>query len=303
MVLSGQPNRLAWLATCMAVEILPDRTKRPAARREVADLDHCLRLSPVLFVERVTITVRSNIGDEGTLTVQDALRQVLDFFDLLTDAIKPGVPVDVIAHRGKESLKAAIRNLTSGQRPPSWMDRSARAKARSILQRNVNGVGRTDIRFDDQSPVEIIVEKTARAGLLTLEKADIEQAEAELDLSHRENGSVEGELIDATTHYGAPAIRIRERLTKAEVTCAISRDLASRVGQLHNWEEVWAGKRVLVVGEITYNKDGGIGRVLATDILTVEPEPLRFEDIANPNFTRGRSIADHLAELWSGEDG
>ncbi len=181
-------------------------------------------------VERVTIAVRSNIGDEGTLTVQDALRQVLDFFDLLVaaqgtedgeavawhfadismrspltatgepHAIKPGVPVDIIAHRGKESLKTALRSLLAGNRPPSWMDHNARAKARNIFRRNLNGVGRTDIRFDDESPVEVIVEKTARTALLVLEKTEIEEKAAEVDLSRSENGSVEGDITDAPTH-------------------------------------------------------------------------------------------------------
>lgn len=283
--------------------------------------------------ERVTITVRSNIGDEATLTVQDALQQVLDFFDLLmsaqgTDdgnavawhladismhspltatgephAVRPGVPVEMIARRGKDSVKSALQRLTAGDLPPSWMSHEARAKARNLLKRNTNGVGRTDINFDDESPVEIIVEKTARVGLLALEKADLEEQVAQLDLSRKENGSVEGELIEATTYRGAPAVRIRERLTKGDVACTLSRELADRVGHLHNWQEVWAGKRVLVIGEITYNKNGEIGHILATDIENIDPIPLRFEDFANPRFTGGRTIDDHLAELWSGEDG
>jgi hypothetical protein len=286
-----------------------------------------------MALERVTITVRSNIGDEGSLTVQDALRQVLDFFDLLIaaqgdddgqavawhladismhspltatgepHALKPGVPVEVIARRGKESVKSALRSLSAGSVPPAWMrNREARNKAKNILKRNTNGVGRTDINFDDESPVEIIVEKTARAGLNALERTELEEQAAEADLSRTENGSIEGEITDTTTHYGHPAIKIRERLTKDEITVTLSRDLAERAGRVHNWSEVWAGKRVLVTGEISYGKTGAISRVFARDIQTIDPEPLRFEDIANPNFTAGRSIAEHLESLWSGED-
>lgn len=118
-----------------------------------------------------------------------------------------------------------------------------------------------------------------------------------------EFGSIEGEIADATTHYGAPAIRIRERLTSAEVICVLPRDLADTVGREHNWLEIWSGRRVLVTGEISYRKDGLVSRVGASDIFVIDPRPLSYSDLADPTFTNGLSPPEHIARLWSEDRG
>jgi len=40
----------------------------------------------VVVARRITVTVESSLGEDGPLTVEDGLGQILDFFDLMTVA-------------------------------------------------------------------------------------------------------------------------------------------------------------------------------------------------------------------------
>ena len=283
--------------------------------------------------QTVTITIQSNIGEEGPLTVQDSLRQVIDFFELLSMAeepkeiksvawilqtisktspltatgepvaLRPDVAADVIASRAKASLARTFDALSGGDDVPPWMDHHAREKTREFLSRNLNGLGRTDIQFNEDAPVVSINERTARAAVAALDRAELQIAVLEVDLSRSEYGSVEGQIVEATTYHGRPAIRIQEHLTSANVMCVFSQELGERIGQQHNWVEIWSGQRVLVIGQLFYRKDGAVNRVLAADMQTISPNPISVRDIADPGFTNGLSPAEHIARLWDGDDG
>lgn len=283
--------------------------------------------------ETVTITIQSDIGEDGPLTVQESLRQVVDFFELLSMAgeteevksvawilhtisktspltatgepvaLRPDVSANVIASRAKASLAGAFDALSRGDDAPPWMDHYARERVREFLSRNLNGLGRTDIQFNEDTPVVSINERTARTAVAALDRAELQIAALETDLSRSEYGSVEGQIVEATTYHARPAIRIQEHLTSAIVMCVFSQELGERIGQQHNWVEIWAGQRVLVIGQLFYRKDGAVNRVLAADMQTINPHPISIRDIADPSFTNGLSPAEHIARLWDGDDG
>jgi hypothetical protein len=171
---------------------------------------------------QVSITVRSNLGEDGPLAVQDALRQILDYFDLLSIAqgesdrhrvtwhlvsiamaspltavaeavaLEPGVPVAAISRLARERVGSGIASVAERGLIPAWMDEEAQEKTRGILARNLDGLGRTDLHLDRDSPVIAIVERTARAGLLALDRAALDRQSNEPDLSRTELGSIEG---------------------------------------------------------------------------------------------------------------
>jgi len=283
-------------------------------------------------VERVTVTVRSSLGEDGPLSVHDGLLQVLDFFDLLSMAqgthqegravswelvsisknsplvavaeavsIVPGIAPGPIARRAKMLLAAGLSSVASGEEAPEWMDKVARERTRAIFIRNLDGIGRTDVGFGGEIPTTMIVERSARIGLLTLDRADINAAAREVDLSRTEIGSIEADISDATTYYGRPAIRARERLTGAPVLCVLQEKLADQLGIEHNWREVWVGARVLVMGEIIYRKDGMVSRVNVSDLLPINSPSVTYSELAQPDFTRGLTPTRYLEELWSGD--
>lgn len=283
--------------------------------------------------ERITITVKSSVGEDGPLTVQDALQQVLDFFDLLAsaqgsgdgDAVSwnlvtiskssplsatgeafstdPSVIAEPVARRAKKLVAESIETITIRGEVPPWMDDFAQRKIRSLFDRTLNGVGRMDIQFDEHSPLLVIVEKSARSGLNTLHLSEAQRLVASEDLSRSEMGSIEGVITETTTYHHQPAIKVSERLTGESVTCIIAKDLAETIGHTRDWHEVWSGRRVLVAGEVRYRSDGKISRVIAQDIRNIEPPTIELKDIVDPNFTGGRKPKEYLEELWEDEDG
>jgi hypothetical protein len=305
--------------------------------REAADLPWLTRGAVdrvrSMVPERVTISIISAAGEDAPLTVDDATRQILDFFEMLTAAggeegkliswqlvsvsmqsplsvtaepfsDVPGTPGNEIARREKASLAASLEELTTRRRVPTSMPRPARQRAKSFFERNTKRIGRTDIKFDEHSPPLIIQERTALAATSALEAAAADEAAPpSLDLTRTEVGSVEGYVIEAARFYGRPAARIRERITGAEVVCIMSDELAERIGPEHNWRDVWQGRRVLVSGEISYRHDGTIVRIRASDMVTVDAPQLDYSDIADPNFTGGLSPADYLRTIWEEEIG
>lgn len=275
--------------------------------------------------ERVTITIRPSTGDDGTLSVSDGLRQVLDFFDLLTAAqggpdgdvvqwrlvhiskssplsataeayaTMTGVAPEIVARRGKTRVADALNAITSGRQPDEWLDDMALVKTRSILERNLNGIGRTDIDFDRPNlPPTIIVERAARTALVVLERTLIEKRAIEEDLSRSEMGSLEGTVAGIANFRGRAAVQIREALRGNVVTCVLSDAAVSRLGTTHNWREVWEGRRVLVTGEIIYKKDGNPSRINSATVEPIDVRELNYDEITRPGILGGLTPRQYL---------
>lgn len=280
-----------------------------------------------MAARRVTVTVESSLGEDGPLTVKDGLGQVLDFFELMTltgehfsqsvgwslisvsknsplmataeaFSTMPGVVIDDAARHIKYFVSDALKTIMAGQTAPDWMSVVARDKTRGLLKRNLNGVGRTNIIFDDDEAPSVIVERTARLGLNSLDRVNLDLAANEPDLSHSALGSVEGILESLATYYGKPAVRMRERVSGRPVHCVLSDDLTRDVGRQRVWQEVWTGRRVRAVGKIFYKQDGTISRVLASDLISVEPGPVQDKDLL-PALEKGISPQEYLRSIWS----
>lgn len=268
--------------------------------------------------ERVTITIRANTGDDGTLSVKDGLRQVLDFFELLESAqgghdgevvswrlvsitkaspltcvgeayaTMTGVAPEIVARRSKAMVSDALYSITSGAPAPEWLDGVALLKTRTLLERNLNGIGRTDIDFDrpTQAPT-IIVEKSARTALVVLDRMALEKRAVQEDLSHREIGSLEGTVAGVATLNGRPAIHIREALRGEVISCVLADTAASELKTTHNWGEVWEGRRVIVAGEIVYRKDGKPSRINDASVTPIDGRIVNYDEIARPGILGG----------------
>jgi hypothetical protein len=280
--------------------------------------------------EQITVTIRSSLGEDGPLTVEDGLRQILDLFDLLALAsiqagqevswnlvtisksspltataepysAIPHLSADIAARRAKAFVSDAITSVTTGQPLPTWMDREAREKTRAVLTRSLANIGRTDIVFKEGAAPVVIFEKTARMALTALDRIETEAVASEPDFSHKEMGSIEGVMEGAAPYYGRPAIRVRDRRTKAHVPCSLSPTLADKIGNEHSLREAWSGRRVIVTGLIFYRKDGSIGRVYASDLILVEAKRFDETDLYNRHFTDGLAPQDYIDSIWSAD--
>lgn len=281
--------------------------------------------------ERITVTIQSSVGEEAFLTVDDAMRQVLDLFSLLSAAggaeakdiawqlvsvsmksplqitaqavpTRQGVIAENVASREKASLIRGLSSLAFEDEVPIWMDKPAREKAKAFLARNLNGIGRTDVVVSDDGVHLSFESKEARRALTTIDVFEKKAAQAE-DLSRTEYGSIEALVLDTTTFRNHPALKMRAWLGGYDINCVFSEEVAERIGPQNTWRETWQHKRFVVSGEISYKRDGNISHIFVADIEDVSYSPLRFEDIADPEFTGGLGVSEYIEALRKAEDG
>jgi hypothetical protein len=279
--------------------------------------------------DHVTIRIEPSGVGSTSLTVEDALQQVLDYVDLLRAADlsegkqkviwllhsastnsplevtasatgpDPSVPVGYQARQNVERVSSAVRTLEAGRGMPTWMEGEPSRIAERFFKRNTNGIGRTSIALEDAEPVTI-VHATARKAALTIEKARIEKQLAAPDWTRTEFGSVEGEIISTTSYYSKPALVIKERLSGANLNCILSQELADQVGPTHSWDETWQQKRFLISGELHYGSDGGLKKVDATALTEVLYGPVDLDEIRDMKVLDGEQPHAAIERLWDG---
>jgi hypothetical protein len=281
--------------------------------------------------ERVTITVTASATHPDVMSVQDAMRQVLDFFDLLTpesdetflwnlklattnspltvegEPYSTASPMDAIrvAYEQKSAIEESFRALSAGRAPKRRLTTKRREAIKRIFHRNMNGIGKTEIvLLKREAPVYVtpaIAEISVKA--LALEEGNAFQSLLLKDRARSEIGSVEGTLIEVGSDYHAPAVLIRERNSGQEIWCRVSADVRGRISEQTNFNDVWSHSRVIVRGRIRYNSDGSISRVWAHDLSTLKPRVVETSEIADPDFTSGDTIHDYLERLREGDIG
>ena len=158
-------------------------------------------------------------------------------------------PVGVIDQEAQFAIATfgeGLYGVLSAKDKATWIDREADDLIRRILKRNLNGVGRTDVRFDDETPPVVIDHRAALRGIGFLETKAAEKA-AEDDLTRTEHGAVEGNVIGVTTHYSKPAFSLRTRLSGREVKCVLRPEIATKIGGTHDWNEAWPVNECLLL--------------------------------------------------------
>lgn len=279
----------------------------------------------------VSFTIHPAALGAEYLTVSDAMKQVLDLVDALehteadaaadrqivwrlTDAhtnsppltvtaeafsIRPAVAIDFEASRVATRFSAGLLELLQG-RPDPELPRHAVAPLKRVFQRNLNGIGLTEISVAGAAPLTV-VPANARSAIIAVERLELDwKAEVE-DYRRTEYGSVEVEVFGITRFYEKPALIVTERLSREKVTCVLSPQLADYLGPKHQWNEAWQGERLLVSGALHYNEVGALARIEADD---AEPMPwtdVNLGSLRGIDLTDGRSVAEHL-KLIRGED-
>jgi predicted nucleic acid-binding protein len=285
------------------------------------------------LAQTVTIVVYPSGADADALTVSDAMRQVLDAFELLSRAearreggdqiivwklerastnspftvegsaipADPSMPVDNLASIVKHSYIDGIEKLIRGEERASWINDDAEKIARRLFARNMNGIGRTDISVSNERRPLIINHRLAFQATRYLDKLATERAAEVEDLTRTEHGSLEGNVISLTTHYGKPAFMLRTRLAGEEVKCVLTDDAAEAVGDERNWREVWKADRVLVTGAIWFDEHGKVVKVNADYVTPIKSRSLSAREIQSYKVLESvyNSARSGQADLWT----
>jgi hypothetical protein len=278
--------------------------------------------------DRVVVQVESNFGEDGPLTVADALHQFSDAFDLLAAAIAeepggdkirwrleelsknspatavgvafsddPEISLAPLVMRGKQLLSRSLEELTQGVFGP-WLEKRVTVVS-SLLQRNLSGVGKTVIDLGGNVDRVVIVERVARRALETIERY---QAITDIDKARSEYGSIDAYVSEARRYHGKPAIYVKDRLTQRLIPCILSDELAEDVGRTHSWQDAWSGKRVSIKGHLFYDRSGVLSRISATGLSDIVSREVEFQKLRGTDFLSGKTPSEHLSEFWGDDD-
>ena len=279
----------------------------------------------------VSITVHPAALGAEYLSVSDAMQQMLDLVSALerTEASEPSerqivwrlteahtnsppftitaeafpadpaIALDAASLRVPADFIGGLRELLAG-RDPEWLDDEAVAPLKRALQRNLNGVGRSAIRLDDEDAVDV-VPQSARVAVAVLEHRAITALAAEPDYSRTEYGSVEVLVYGVTRWNDRPALSVQERLSRDKLTCVLDPDVAEELGPHRNWSDAWQGSRLLVGGALHYGADGSLKRIDASSAELRPWTDVPMSDLRDIDVLSGRSVSEHL-RLIRGED-
>lgn len=271
--------------------------------------------------ERIKVVVRASDAHRDVLTVQDAMRQVLDIFDLLAGdgdgvewklarattnspfylegeavSLEPAVDVTVIARTQKLTLARNLQALASGEEPRDPAFQLATAKR--LLARNLNGIGATSIDFEIGEPI-VFTPPVARAALDAL-NTRAGQGLFAFTRPREEVGSVEGTFSVLGTYWGQPAIRILESNSRTYVWCRLNAELQPQFQDKATYSDIWHHRRVIVRGRIKYASDGGIDYVLASDIQRINASEIPAFALEDRAFTSGLTVTEYLDKFRDG---
>ena len=281
------------------------------------------------MAEFVTITVHPSVQEGESLTVHDAMQQVLDVINLLeqaadaavTDGPKivwrlhsattnspfsvraegassdPSVSVAIRAIQAKRVVARSLAALTTDEPPPAWMNTPALKTAKRVADRNLNGIGKTEIDSEGDAERITLVPYNARTASNGIARALLEEGLLEVDQSHTEYGSAEGVVLAATTYYRHPAIYLKERLSGDRVICVFTSEAAQEAGSKNSLDVVWGGKRILVHGALHYDSDGQIVRIDVNDFQEITVQFVDLNEMRALDITRGLSPNAYLDML------
>lgn len=281
-------------------------------------------------MERLIITIHPANSDQGLLSVEDAMQQVLDVVRLhneaqqaisspseafvwrlerasanspfsvvaLAEAADPTVDIEPFVRRAKHEVSAGLRRLARDGEPSPWMGPEAIRLARCVFERNRNGIGTTEVGFGDDDAFAIDP-KLADSGLRAVSGIDAINIEARVG-DRRAWGEIEGVMVAVGRYRNKPAIQMRTH-QYAFVWCTLSEELVAEYGGQHKMEEVWQGRAIGVEGELIYS-NGGKLRIVATGIRTIPNVPrIDLEAVLDPDFTAGLDPVEYLRQFHGGE--
>jgi hypothetical protein len=270
----------------------------------------------------VRIVIRPSGSHPDVLTIRDAVDQVRDVFELAESddpsvawklvsattnspltivaelvAVEPNIsPVALaaLADARTRELREGFDALERGAIIPSWARGRKANTLKRLLNRSLNGIGRTDVQINNEPERETITPQTAQRALRAMDAAP------EIDRARAEVGSIDGEYVEIGTHYAHPAIKLKERKTGADIWCWVSEGDLERFSERVKAVDVWRHKSVCARGKILYDHSGGILHVEAHDVRLTEVPRVTLDEVRDANFTGGLSISEYLDRLREG---
>jgi hypothetical protein len=278
---------------------------------------------------RIVIKISPDPSGKDMLRVEDAMLQVIDFLRLFAEAegvaadhkfdwrlerastaspftvtalAEPFDPsVDITPHirKVKTEVSQGLRNIIQRGEIPDWVNLQAASPAQNFFHRNQNGVGNTEIDFEDDD-VLLIDRTKADAGVKAIAARTAIDVSAEL-IEREAFGEIEGVMVAAGRYRNQPAIQIRSELY-GFVWCTLPKRVVDKFGDEHSIKDVWKGQSIGVQGKLSYAAGGKLTKIEVHDLREMPVAPLiDLDSILDPNFTSGLSPSEYLYQFHEGE--
>src|SRR5258706_1137990 len=265
------------------------------------------------------------IQDRDGLTFEEAMRQVLDTVAMMcradpeaaasiewrlvsantnspltvvaeAKARRPDIDATMVAVAQKRIFRRCVSQLREGRVPIAWNSPDDRRRAKNWLRRTGDGIAATRIDTGASEDPIVLTAEDAKIAEPVLDAAPIGRPREQI-------GSVEGYLIAVETHYHKPAIRIRERRSRAEITCIVPDEFRKQIAEDANFDDVWRERRVVVRGRVHYDGSGKIDRVTATKVHAIAGEAVDVSKIRDPDCAYGLTAEEFVDQFRTGEIG
>lgn len=275
------------------------------------------------MAERFVIVITPPERDNSSLTVEDAMQQVLEAFQLLISSSEAdesitwrlveaktnsppfsvvgearstrlGIDVDLIAKNQKKALANNFNILLNGVIPEPWESGHIRKTAENFIARNRNGIAKTEIKLDVDQSI-IFTQKEAAIAI-----AAFEIPMEELVESYTQIGSIEGTIIQVSSYYQSPAVFIKERISGNNIWCLVDEEHRKQIADEADFDDVWSGRRVRIRGKLEYDQTGKVSKVYASDIIPIEARKVSLSEIKDKDFTSGLSPSEYIDKLRDG---
>lgn len=280
-------------------------------------------------MKQKTITVEASAEHPDILDVRDAMQQVMDFFDLHTDQREPSVvwnltfasvnspftvegsPVDLRTNAAAfslisphvEKIERGFERMQAGEPLDADFPIEKREVARRFVERNKNGIGRTKFDLWNGDDLELEPELARRFLDVLQDTGDEEYDYFFATFARKEIGSIEGRIIDLSTDYDEPAIKLREQRTGREIQCRVSAEARNEIEDSLTAGDVWTHRRIRVRGTINYDATGKIVRMYDGRIAYIDPSEVSVADLKDENFTGGMPVYEYIDRLRENDFG
>ena len=275
-------------------------------------------------MKSLRITVEPSAKHPDVLDIRDAMQQVLDFFDLLTDQtnenvvwnltfastnspfVAEGAPVDLRTNSGAfsaiekhvKTIERGFTKIAAGDPVDSDFPQEKLKVAQRMIERNLNGIGRTKFDFGNEENTVEIVPRTAQRSLQTIRgETDIFYEYLFSTFARREIGSIEGRIVDLGTHYEKPAVQVLEQISDRGVWCQVDERTLEEIENKITAGDVWKHRRVRVRGEISYDATGKIARVFDGRVSFISSKNVGIDDLYDPDFAENLQPYEYLEKL------
>lgn len=258
----------------------------------------------------------------GKLVIQEAMQQVQDFFELLSDEnnqeirwilneikfksplVVTGEPIHVETNgladdsidQVVRDVAVAFREISSAEPCHIPLSERKRKICAQLLERNMNGIEETTYYFGHGIDPIAIDHNSADKGLKLLNQPS-ELGTLLTTFAVKGYGSITGSLIRLGMYFNKPAVSIREFNTKNDVWCQVDESIIAELEEKMRAKDVWDQRDILVQGMLYYDNKGKLSHIRGSKVSYLTRKQVSLDELYDPDFSEGLPSEEYLEQL------